>query len=450
MKILLVHANNPSNWLSCQMIRDNIVKMYSLLPNTFEVRHAALAAEAEATRFGRLRHLQNFVRICLDWQPDKIAFVDNLPHPLEALTALRFASCHLPELIFHVYGNFTWEAKNWFELGELTKGTRARFFAASPRQKKLVESFLLPQENPRAPSPVEVLPFAVDNQRFIWDAKLRQLGRTQLGLSDDTKMIFYSGRLSLQKGVDRLIQLVVRAATLSRAPLCLVVAGTYDDRGAPLLGLPMTLGCAFKKMDLATKDRAVGKLFKFVGSINNGDLSALYCAADAVASIGFHHDEDFGMAIAEAGMCGAPLLLSNWGGFASFNVSTQCQLVNSKLTPGGLEFSNFDALTKLVRLLSPIFSPAARQEQAGLFAAKFSVPQVAARLHTLLSPPQAHSQIATTGIEPNTPLFNGFSDHLFQFSQSFREDSPNFSALIATGALYERVYRHYLEAVHAH
>lgn len=59
---------------------------------------------------------------------------------------------------------------------------------------------------------------------------------------------------------------------------------------------------------------SIQKRIFFKGSVPHKDLNLFYNAADLFVSLSLHHDEDFGMSVAEAMATGLPCVLTDWGG----------------------------------------------------------------------------------------------------------------------------------------
>ena len=54
------------------------------------------------------------------FKPDELVFIDHLPHPAKIISFMLFFMKlnEFPALVFHVYGDFTYFARDWFMLNE--------------------------------------------------------------------------------------------------------------------------------------------------------------------------------------------------------------------------------------------------------------------------------------------------------------------------------------------
>lgn len=153
----------------------------------------------------------------------------------------------------------------------------------------------------RADIDLAVVPPGVDTRRFHpLDPPGRRAARRRFGLPDGP-LVVNVGRLVPRKGADVLVD---AAARLSREfpDLTVAVAGTGRER-APL-------------EERARRQRAP---VRFLGSVPDADLPALYACADVFAAPnrtrwGGLEQEGFGIVFLEAAACGVPQVAGNSGG----------------------------------------------------------------------------------------------------------------------------------------
>lgn len=150
-----------------------------------------------------------------------------------------------------------------------------------------------------------VVPSGVNTQRFR--PVPRRSARARLGLSQQTLIVGYIGRLVPRKGVDTLIRAFARlAGERPEADLRLmVVGGEHRDPAqdpspelARLRGLAAELG--------------LGERAWFVGKRQPDELSDYYGAADVMVSVPWY--EPFGLTPLEAQACGRAFIGSAVGG----------------------------------------------------------------------------------------------------------------------------------------
>ncbi len=171
---------------------------------------------------------------------------------------------------------------------------------------------LLTAMNPKHERPVHVLPMGADVEEFAAtppnDSKRRQL-IVQLGGNEGTRLLLYAGRLSPEKNIPLLIEMMERLANDDRNDFRLVVAGS-----GPLLDW-------FE----SEAHRRVPGLVLSLGHVQDREaLISLYANCDA-----FVHPnprEPFGIAPLEAMAAGLPLVAPQSGGVLSYADQTNAWL----------------------------------------------------------------------------------------------------------------------------
>jgi glycosyltransferase involved in cell wall biosynthesis len=156
--------------------------------------------------------------------------------------------------------------------------------------QSVVDDFL---EDGFPPDRVRVIPNGINFSQFNLAAG-RNL-RAELKLPENAILIAAAGSLIRRKGFDLLIEALAR---LPDQPLHLAIAGDGPEK-APLAALAEACG--------------VGARVHFLGY--RCDISPLYAAGDIAALPS--RSEAFGLALAEAGLFGLPVLASRVGGVAT-------------------------------------------------------------------------------------------------------------------------------------
>lgn len=313
--IVIVEPTLPSTWGSCQTIIPNLVEMY---------RHFA-TENLEVVEYSRestsLQVLATAHKIrALD--PSHLVFVDHQKHPTELLAALYFVYARKawPKIIIHVYGDFTLFTAQWAMCEGLLRDRVIHFVCASPRQEKMIAAFI--QGGRKYTS---VCPFPVLEADFKFAKGLRESERRRRGLSHGEFVMIYTGRLSLQKNILKMVIETARAAEKLGLNWRFLLAGSFDDIGSPFFGVRLAPGGyyqGFLKL-LRTLAPEVRKRIEFLGALDKRELKALYHAGDLFVSFSTHHDEDYGMSPVEALACGVPALISDWGGFGGFAIDLE-------------------------------------------------------------------------------------------------------------------------------
>jgi alpha-1,6-mannosyltransferase len=152
--------------------------------------------------------------------------------------------------------------------------------------------------------PVEVLPMGAEIEEFLQatpSRAVRQALRKEVGGRDDTQLLFYAGRLSPEKNIPLLPDLLEALSTKGGLDYRLVVAGS---------------GPLEEWLGVEAERRAPGKLVRLGHLTDRKRLLDLYLHCDI-----FVHPnprEPFGIAPLEALAAGLPLLAPRAGGVLSY------------------------------------------------------------------------------------------------------------------------------------
>lgn len=415
-RFALVSGTEPSFWGSCKIITPNLETAYNKLlgPGTKKFNYNRTLTPSQI--FELAREIKKF-------DPSKLIFVDHLPHPYPLIEALRHLGGPLPELYFHLYGDFTLFIKDWLRTESLIKNQPVTWIVASQRQGQLVRTLT-------KSGSVQVCPFPVRESVFSYKNSIRSQFRKKMGLRSSDKVIIYTGRISLQKNVLSLIENVSEyIVKTKRTDIHLWIAGDFDNLGAPLFGIQSK-----DDVTVAEWERLMDRLpevsrnrIRYLGVKKNEDLVQLYCAADLYLSLSTHHDEDYGMAPAEALMCGCPALLTGWGGYAGFSHPNACNLVDVRIGKTGLKISSNKIQSQLDSALNQIPD---RESIAKYYRERFSVGGIEKTLKAIV------------GKSPD--LFRGFSAVAEQWGRRIRLQNP-FGKQFGPESLYFKIYKNYTE-----
>jgi alpha-1,3-rhamnosyl/mannosyltransferase len=160
-------------------------------------------------------------------------------------------------------------------ISEATKNDLVRFFHTDPQ--RIVVTPLAADAHFRPPSRA-----AID--------RVRQ----QHALPD--RYVLYFGSNKPHKNVPRLIEAFARSNIQSpTSKLYLVIAGHWDDR--------------YPEVKLAVKQFDLTERIRFIGSVKDDDLPALYGGAEVFVFPSEY--EGFGLPVLEAMACGTPVVCSN-------------------------------------------------------------------------------------------------------------------------------------------
>ncbi|MCD6506264.1 glycosyltransferase family 4 protein [Candidatus Poribacteria bacterium] len=156
----------------------------------------------------------------------------------------------------------------------------------------------------------EVIPFPVNCDVFSRRSVNRESIRRKYGISEKGKLLFYAGRVSLQKNLYVLIRIFEEVTKEREAVLC--IAGAPDQTPLKEFGV-CGWGYAHKLKE-AVRKRGLADKVIFVGYLDDNALVELYSASDLFINPTLHHDENFGFSQVEAQSCGLPVVASKWGG----------------------------------------------------------------------------------------------------------------------------------------
>jgi glycosyltransferase involved in cell wall biosynthesis len=426
MKIALIYAFKDSSWFSCTKITGNLLKSYRLAFADEDLGY--FNYDYDGTDYD----VNELVDDLASFKPDKIVFLDHNPHPLNLISLLLkkvYRKNNLPEIIVHVFGCFTLNFNNWKGLGEVMRGKKIKFLCASDRQVNLVKQFF---DNDQF---IKKVPFPVDTKEFSLEKPNYKL-KKKLGIEKDSKVVLYTGRLSLQKRIIELVDVFVKAHIKGdiKPNTYLLLAGKFDSFAFQFGNVFHHEGEYFRAYDKAISKypKKVLEKVKFLGTVKNKELKDYYSIADLFASFSTYHDEDYGMSVAEAGACGCPLLLTDWAGFASFKKNESCQLIKTKLTRVQPEFDIREAYKKFVKIMNEDHSKL-KKETAKSFKEGHSIEAVADLIEEYLK-------------EENDSFigFNGFLEELAYIERTYHHTFYNQMDRMLNNN-YHKVYRAYVE-----
>lgn len=425
----LVFSNELSSWKSAGTIFKNLHSSYTKLLGS-SLPHLNYSDRTIQTDYELLRSVRSVSKS----KPRRLILIDDVTLPTRLLKTIDYVyeGKDLPDLYIHIYGNFTIRAKAWLQSEKLLRKFKIHFICASSRQKLLVGNFIK-----NSSQEISVCPFPVDCDDFFYSEELRVNTRHHLGIDKEESVLIFTGRICLQKNIDRLISEVAAAMSKSSKKYKLFIVGNYDDTGLPyFMASNHKLGTYYQKLNktLISLDSHISEKIFFLGTKTASELNALYNAADAFLSLSLYHDEDFGMSPAEALICGLPVVLSDWGGYSDFAIdydnrqNQNCSLVEVSLDRNGLMISSESFQKALSMHTHSLRDREARTKLSCDARIKYSIHAVSERLNVI------HSK------EPSS--FQGFTN-LFR-RQSLLGINGSFSKGIKKGAFYEKIYSTYL------
>ena len=306
----MIFSSKESDWTSCQVITPNLFKLYqkSFPGAQFEIFNYS----DRATPGEYLSMIEELIM----YSPDKIIICDHRPHPKKIIKSLiEKLPRNIPPIYCHLFGDFSLYSVDWLDMESYLQRTKIKFIVPSHRQAGFVGQFIKGSERF-----ISYLPFPVDEENYQFCPEQRKKIKDKLQLNGQGKNFLYTGRLSAQKNVIPLINSFKKFLEISGSDAHLHVAGVFDDMGHPFFGQynPPEFYWYELQEVLESYDDSIRSRIHILGELASDELSDYYQACDVFVSLSLHNDEDYGMCPAEAICCGMPLILSNWGGYASF------------------------------------------------------------------------------------------------------------------------------------
>lgn len=418
-KTIIIYDNQRSEWESVQSIKTNLVDSYRLIKNIS-------LCEKNITPYSTPHELWKTYEDIVNSQPDKIVFIDGVPHP--SIILPFFKECDFkksPDFVFHIYGDFTLKINEWIKIENILKQYKCTFLCASPKQVKLIQKFIK-----NGQQIVNLCPFAISSKTYNYNPTLRNETRKKLKIEDDEKMIIYTGRISYQKNIHFLINYFYQIHRVFNLKCKYYIVGDFDDLGAPFIGKHFTTFYYFNK--ILDMHEQLPENFKrnliFTGKLEADNLNALYNASDLFTSFSVHNDEDFGMSPLEALGTGTPAVISDWGGYSAFK-SQYCKNIETKIEVENIKINFNDAIKETIKMLS---GNTDRSEVSSYYQNNFTIENTRSFLEKNIKPQD----------------FQGFSKDIFELKSAFEANpsAPLVQKNIGPNAfsdLYKRLYSSY-------
>ncbi len=400
-EIILIRNIKESNWVSCQSIIRNLELAYQGLKCVTVL--GTLNYDDGENDFD----IYHVVKEIIERSPQEIVFIDHKPHPGKLLTLLnKLKPDYHPIITFHIFGDFVLDSYQWYKNNSVLKQYQVNFVSASKKQQALLECFI------NESLETFVNPFPVDRKVFYFDEKERQETRKEFGITEDDFIFLYTGRVSLQKNVLELTKAIDTCFSISGDNNYLFIAGPFDDIGVPYLGQENSPGIYFQRwLNLKTKNQTK---IKYLNNLPPDELRKIYNAADCFISLSTHNDEDYGMAPAEAMMCGLQLILTDWGGYSSFKPiePSRCHLIPVKHQKMRVLPEMTQVQKVIYRFMDDKISNIERTKLAQRAQNHLSI--------------ESLTELITTRFQREDPkFFPGFNNHFFKLSTIFKNNPYN-------------------------
>ena len=290
------------------------------------------------------------------------------------LCELRRIQSSIDDFVFHVDGSFSVNLAVWGGLLAPLEGRRVLILVASQAQRILVEKTL----GHVFEFQISVCPLPVRSHSV--SAKVRVANRSRLGCDQNDFLLTYVGRISEQKNIELLIDFLKRIRDRRfQASWKLLIAGTFDDHTSNHLPFKwmgeyfLQFRHWFSSLPEATQARV-----HFLDYQNAKQVADLLSAADVYVNLSTLHDEDFGLAPAEALCLGCPTILTAWGGFHDFKIDPQSvALVPVRANKKNLEIGYSTFQRTIIQRCKSRERAMERRRRANTFQARYSCVAVA-------------------------------------------------------------------------
>jgi glycosyltransferase involved in cell wall biosynthesis len=302
------------------------------------------------------------------------------------------------KIIYFVFGDFVRKSAYLIKHNDLLSHKNIHFVAASSSYLKLVEKCLHHKKD------VSLCPFPFDEKKFQFDASARVKFRKKFKLDKNDRAILYTGRISIQKNVEQLIETFIELKQkYTPGKLKLFLIGNVDDFESPTFyNKKLNPGALFQRIKKISSICNSDELF----IIPHSDLRFLkeaYNGCDLFVSLSLYHDEDFGYSPLEALACGTPIVCTKWGGFRDFKKQNDkihsAELINVDFEENFLMADNAEIEKKIKKAL---MSSQHSKARATFFRKEYSFKSIADQYKKIV-----HS---------NASKFGGFSPAFAEFS----------------------------------
>jgi hypothetical protein len=284
-KVSIMMVNGPSNWPSLSdVVPELLLSIQSLLPqaktyNIFNGKKPPISDELWIFPVGMV-------------QADNLLWLrDHFKSPYARPRIIFFLGGEGAKLGHHLYF-----FRDVFRIDD-------EWIVSSVAEENLINAFF--PDNQRT----KVLHYPVAKQ-FVPAKGLaaKKKLRKELVLPQNKPVMVYAGRISMQKNIVSLLDVLEKFKSLH-----LVICGEVDSLGIPHFPNQVNV----HQPALLVKEIAKRKLserIEFRGFLSQDNLRKVMQASDYQISLSSHYGEDFGYSIAQGLACGLKTVLSAWGG----------------------------------------------------------------------------------------------------------------------------------------
>ncbi|MGQ9609933.1 MAG: glycosyltransferase family 4 protein [bacterium] len=196
---------------------------------------------------------------------------------------------------------------------------------------------------------LKIVPLPVNSDIFYRRSVNRELLKKKYSIPKQGKLLFYAGRISLQKNLHILIKIFEEVVKSKEATLS--IAGTTDQ--TPLAEFGACGDNYIQKLEEIIRNKGLTNKVVFIGSLDDDALAEMYSISDIFVNATVHHDENFGFSQVEAQSCGLPVVASGWGGIKDTVIHGKTGfLMQTILTDGGPRLEWLSGVRYILNLIS--------------------------------------------------------------------------------------------------
>jgi glycosyltransferase involved in cell wall biosynthesis len=248
--------------------------------------------------------------------------------PADLLRLTQIVPENIPIGIF-VFLNLLFNLEHWSCLNALMKDREVRWLCGSDLVRTLAQQTVVAENSCQTVQPSI-------NSYFCFSPATRNRSRGELGIRSDETLILCSGRLVFGKNPHLFLKWML--PILRENPkLRIHIAGAVafdnprlwiNESLTPLYYFGILDDCLSKE-SLDVRKRVTWGLAKDAKA-----MAGLYQAADLVCSLSTFELEDLGLVPREALCCGAPVVISDWGGYQDLQIHTDVRTVRTSVHRG--------------------------------------------------------------------------------------------------------------------
>ncbi|MBA3655733.1 MAG: glycosyltransferase [Gemmatimonadaceae bacterium] len=247
---------------------------------------------------------------------------------------------------------------------------------------------------------IVLIPFSVNTEIFYpADAATCSNFRNEHGLSSTSQLIFYAGRITVEKNLHTALRVFASLAPHLSDPYFFLAGPFLDMPFNELSTVPVSysrsLARAIEKLGIPEERVA------YLGVLSADQLRIAYSSADVTLNLTLHHDENFGLGQLQSLACGTPVVATGWGGLHD-TVRTECNghRVPVTPTPLGVKVDWWDALNAIYDRLVPPAGTIIDKDRNKLLLEQYSLAEFARKLTETLA---AAVEGATPNVLPILP-----------------------------------------------